>query len=386
MSKNQRKIKMKENKNRITRVSIEGFRSLKAVKDLSLSDLNVLIGPNGSGKSNFIGFFQMLNFAMTESLQEFIQTRGFGNSMLFMGSKPTPTMRGSLEIEGDKGKNGYEFTMAHAAPDTLIYTHEIISFHPRDRAKSFRKHLDVGGKESAVMNASRGKMHMPQTKAAQFIRGILSKKRVYQFHDTSLSSYIRKASDLRNGRYLYADAGNLSAVLHNLKSNSERHYVRIVQTLRRVIPGFKDFVLEPEAHDPNKILLRWRGPDPTYEFGPHQISDGSLRFMALVTLLMQPPDQLPDMIIIDEPELGLHPAAEALVAGLIRSASKHCQVVVATQSATFLDSFEPEHVIVSEIRDGATSLARLSSGELEEWLTDYTLGDVWRKNLIGGRP
>ncbi|MCP4751095.1 MAG: AAA family ATPase, partial [Proteobacteria bacterium] len=160
-------------------------------------------------------------------------------------------------------------------------------------------------------------------------------------------------------------------------------YRRIILQLRRMISGFRDFVLEPES---DHILLRWRGHDPEYIFGPHQLSDGSLRLMALTTLFLQPVDDLPDMIIVDEPELGLHPEAETLLAGLIRSVSSRCQVLLATQSASFVDHFEPENVIVCEMEKGASIFSRPTRPELSEWLEDYTLGEIWRKNVIGGLP
>ena len=321
-------------RNRITEVSIEGFRSLKNVQGVKLNDLNILIGANGSGKSNFVGFFQMLGYALTESLQRFIMTRGFGDSMLFMGSKNTPVLKANLELDSGQGENHYEFTMAHAAPDTLIYTQEQISYRPPDRDEPYRQDLKVGGMESAIINAAQGyaKNHevvgaatrrddmmmflSPRhaenrgvTKAAKYIRGVLGRVRVYQFHDTSLSAYIRKTADIGSGHRLYHDGGNLAAVLYNLKTNREPYYKRVVDTVRRMVPDFKDFVLEPETHDHSRIMLRWQSAASDYELGPHQISDGSLRFMALATLLLQPPEDLPDTIIIDEPELGLHPAA-----------------------------------------------------------------------------
>ena len=378
-------MKNMTHRNRIKHVSIRGFRSLMNV-ELGLRDLNILIGPNGSGKSNFISFFQMLNYALTESLQFYIQTRGFGESMLYMGSRVTPVLDACLVMEGESAKNEYKFRMAHAAPDTLIYTSEETDYHREGAPEPLHRIFDVGGKESAIIRAAQGEVDDPYAKSARFIRNALSAKRVYQFHDTSLAANIRKSTDLFRNRYLYSDAGNLAAILYDLKIHRNPYYQRIVSALRRVIPSFQDLILEPEKNNADKIMLRWLGADSNYEFGPHQFSDGSLRFMSLATLLLQPEDNLPDMIIIDEPELGLHPAAEAILVGLIQSVSKICQVVIATQSATFVDAFVPEDVIVTEMKDGATSFKRQSSTDLKDWLEDYTLGQVWQKNLMGGRP
>jgi predicted ATPase len=108
--------------------------------------------------------------------------------------------------------------------------------------------------------------------------------------------------------------------------------------------------------------------------------------MALTTLFLQPDDMLPDMIIVDEPELGLHPEAEAFLAGLARSVSSGCQILLATQSASFVDHFEPEDTIICEMADAASTFRRLNRSELDAWLEDYTLGEIWRKNVIGGQP
>jgi predicted ATPase len=243
--------------------------------------------------------------------------------------------------------------------------------------------LDPGGKESALPKAASPPLNRAEMATARFIRNQLSRKRVFQFHDTSLESRLRKATRLDDNRYLRSDGGNLSAVLFRLQENKSDYYRRIILQLRRMIPGFRDFVLEPEG---NHILLRWRGHDLEYIFGPHQLSDGSLRLMALTTLFLQPPEDLPDMIIVDEPELGLHPEAEAMLAGFARSVASQCQVLLATQSASFVDHFEPEDVIVCEMEDGASKFNRWTRTELETWLEDYTLGEVWRKNVIGGQP
>ncbi len=369
--------------NTLKRVSLKGFKSIKSLESLEFGPVNVLIGPNSSGKSNLIGFFQMLNYAVSEGLQVYIQQRGFGDSFLHFGSKTTPMMHGEVEIQAQKGLDRYRFSLAHAVPDTLIFTREEVYFWRKGSAKPLEKHLDPGGKESALpaMAASRKGDALHNT--VRVIKTQLERKRVYQFHDTSLSSHIRKASLLHDSRYLRSDGGNLSAVLYRLMDQKPEYYRRIVLYLRRVIPGFQEFVLEPEG---DSILLSWRGKDPEYRFGPHQVSDGSLRMMALTTLLLQPPEDLPEMIIIDEPELGLHPTAEALLAGLVRSASASLQILVATQSASFVDEFEPEDIIVAEQKEGESVFRRLAESELQEWLKDYSLGEVWRKNLIGGRP
>ena len=367
----------------IKHVSIEGFKSIKVLDRLELGAINVMIGPNGSGKSNFIGFFQLLNYAMTESIQGYVKKRGFAESFLYLGSKTTPCIRGELEFGTESGTNRYRFTLVAAAGDILIFSEESIFFQANGHSRLIENTLDPVGKESSLPKSTIPPLNNDEIAFARAISNQLSRKRVYQFHDTSMESRLRKATILDDNRYLRSDGGNLSAVLFRLQQNKFDYYRRIILQLRRMIPGFRDFVLEPEN---NHILLRWRGHDPEYIFGSHQLSDGSLRLMALTSLFLQPPEDLADMIIVDEPELGLHPQAEALLAGLIRSASSRCQVLLATQSASFVDHFEPEDVIVCEMEDTESKFQRPTRTELDRWLEDYSLGEVWRKNVMGGQP
>jgi predicted ATPase len=153
-----------------------------------------------------------------------------------------------------------------------------------------------------------------------------------------------------------------------------------------MVPDFADFILEPSQLNEREILLKWTHKGRDYEFGSHQLSDGSLRFVALATLLLQPEEKLPLLIALDEPELGLHPAALEVLAGMARAASLHGQVVFATQSSVFLDDFEPEDVVVVNSRSGASEFKRLSSEELAAWREEYTLGEIWEKNVVGGGP
>lgn len=367
----------------IKAIRIEGFKSIKKLERLELDTVNVLIGPNGSGKSNFVNFFQLLNHAMAEGMQTYVSTRGFAESFLHLGAKATSKIEGEVEFTGESGANRYCFTLVPAAGDTLIFTDETLFSKAVDQPDVNEVTLDPGGKESSLLRATSPPMNADELAISRFVKTRLRKNRVFQFHDTSLASRFRKAADRNDNRHLRSDGGNLSAVLWRLQQKQSKFYRRIVLQLRRMIPGFRDFVLEPED---DYILLRWRGHDPEYIFGPHQLSDGSLRLMALTTLFLQPPEDMPNTIIVDEPELGLHPEAEALLAGMVKSASSRRQVLLSTQSASFVDHFEPEDVIVCEMSGAETSFHRLPHEELAAWLEDYTLGEVWRKNVIGGQP
>jgi predicted ATPase len=214
----------------------------------------------------------------------------------------------------------------------------------------------------------------------------LNQCRVYHFHDTSATARVRQYGYIGDNRWLMSDAGNLAAMLYAYRERSEMVYRRIVSTIRKVMPEFADFDLEPDRLNARDIALNWRKQGADYLFGPHQISDGTLRAMAMITLFLQPENDLPDVIILDEPELGLHPHALGIVAGLMRAASLNTQVIIATQSQAFLEYFEPSEIVVVESGDGQSHFRRLKADQLQEWLEDYSIGELWARNVLGGGP
>ena len=201
---------------------------------------------------------------------------------------------------------------------------------------------------------------------------MLNRCRVYHFHDTSPTSRVRQYGYIGDNRWLKPDAGNLSAILYALKSNSETAYRRIVTTIRQVAPFFDDFDLE--LADTRDIILNWRHRESDLVFGPHQLSDGTLRAICLISLLLQPTEKLPSLIVVDEPELGLDPCAVDVIAPLFRSVSQHTQVLVNTQSSAFVDSFEPGDIVVVERNKEATEFERPQAEDLDTWVEEYALG------------
>ena len=359
---------------KLNKISLQGYKSIRECRYLELEKLNVLIGANGSGKSNFLSFFKLLNFEMSGALQECVGRTGGADSLLHFGAKTTPHFSAMLEMNSDTGTNTYRMRLAHAAPDALIFTEESILYHPNGpTAPRNPTYLGAGHRESALLLPEQSR-----NPTARFFRNILPRFRFYQFHDTSDHSHLRMRSDLDDNRYLYADGGNVSACLRVLRDQEPEHYHRVVETVRLVFPFFKDFVLEPE-NGGRFLLLRWRATGAAeYEFGPHQLSDGTLRFIALATLLLQPKDKLPSLITIDEPELGMHPYAIKILASLLQDAANFTQIVVATQSAALVDLVEPADVIVTDMQDGASRFERLSADKLKNWLGDYTLSQAGR--------
>jgi predicted ATPase len=221
---------------------------------------------------------------------------------------------------------------------------------------------------------------------ADYVKQHLSSWRLYHFHDTSVLSPIKKTSDVNDNRFLRSDASNLAAFLYFLKTQHHSNYQLIRMTVQRVAPFFEDFVLEPSSLNTDKIRLEWKNKSSDAYFDAASLSDGTLRFIALSTLFLQPAKYMPSVVLVDEPELGLHPYAITMLASLIKQASTQTQVILSTQSPMLLDHFEPEDVLVADLVDGGTQLRRLSSSLLEAWMQEYSLGQLWEKNELGGRP
>lgn len=364
----------------LKKIQIKGYKSIQEM-ELELSPINVLIGANGSGKSNFISFFKLLRWMLQApgQLQFFIGKSGGANSLLFDGAEETLQMEAGLHFETDAGTNDYFFRLFHAASDTLIFAEEKYRFS-RNTVNSLAewKSLDAGHKEAKLIDiANLG------DSTAQTILRLMQRCVVHQFHNTSETARIRQRWDIEDNRYLKEDAANLASFLLRLKETEPIYYQRIVGTLTQIAPFFTDFVLEPVN---NQVILQWRERNTDLVFSSHQASDGTLRTMALIALLLQPQNQLPDVLILDEPELGLHPYAINIIGGLINSVSLHSQVILATQSTLLIDCFEPNDIIVVERKGRQSYFSRLDYSNLEDWLEEYSLSELWNKNVIGGRP
>jgi predicted ATPase len=363
-------------------IRIAGWKSIRDAS-LDLGPVTVLIGANGSGKSNLVAFFRMLGRLAADEFQVHVAQCGGANALLHFGAKQTPEIETELVFQTPSGEGRYQLRFAAAADDRLVVLEERIASrrHPES------PWLDVDGrrgghKEAALARYATPGLGLGETAAA--IRQVLDRCRVFHFHDTSDTSAMRRGCRVDENRHLYPDGSNVAAMLYAYRETRPVAYRRIVSTVRQVTPFLGDFVLEPDRLNPNSISLKWRQPGSDYEFAPHQLSDGSLRMIALATLLLQPEEDLPPLVVIDEPELGLHPAAINLLASLVRKASHHCQIVLATQSPALVDCFDPADVVVATGTEGVTTFERLDPQALKEWLEDYSLSELWEKNVIGG--
>ncbi len=370
----------------IHEVHIENFKSIRK-QTVGLNPLNVLIGSNGSGKSNFISLFRLLERLADGQLEDYIFQSGGINSLLFGGyersqviriaiafwAKPLLSYRYKVELQG----NGIDYR----------FKHEAIQEESGATANQVWKNTFENGasqiRESILKNQKSGHL------AGAFVSENLADLRLFHFHDTSDNAALKLPQDMNDHFRLKSEGENIAAILCLLKKQPFDTYHKIGEAVRLIYPRFHDFELEESPQAKGKVLLRWREKGSEQVFTPKQISDGTLRFICLATLLMQPPGlpYVPQTLILDEPELGLHPFAIHILAELIQKAAVHRQIILATQSVTLINHFQPKDLLVVERDDeGATTFSRKTEEQLAEWLEDYSLGQLWENNLLGGRP
>ncbi|KAA8978325.1 AAA family ATPase [Halospina sp. K52047b] len=366
----------------ISKVTIRGFRSIENIENLHLGQLTVLIGANGSGKSNLMRFFEMLSYSLkAKNLQQFVLDKGGGDDQLFFGARRTPRMEAEIQLETEQGVNEYRMALTHVAPDTLAFSQEAFRFSRHDRNGHGKwVELPMPAQESSLPAAAADKNQSSQ-RTARTILYLLRNCTSYQFHDTSAKASLNMRWDESDAMRLRSDGGNLAPILLYLSQEHPRRYSLIKRQIQRVLPVFDDFQLEGTG---GKVLLRWRASNSDKSFGPHLTSDGSLRLFCLFTLLNLPDEMLPDVLMIDEPELGLHPHAIALTAEMIKSVASQRQVFIATQSPLMVDAFDVENILVARLKEGATELTPMDKAEYQTWLEDdYQPSDLWLKEPVG---
>jgi predicted ATPase len=362
-------------------ITIRGFKSISSLERLTLKPVNILIGPNGSGKSNFIGVFSFLHAIREGRLRDYVTRAGGAEKLLHFGSKTTKEIVIHLSFSDEV--NQYELTLSPTADDGLYPSTENTSFWDKVRypKKPYNDFL------SARENDREAGISDPRlVKVPGWVRARLAGWRLYHLHDTSASSPMRKTAKLDDNSFLRADGSNLASFLYYLREKEEASYSLIRRTIQRVAPFFDDFRLQPLRLKPDDIKLEWKHRNSDQYFDASSLSDGTLRFIALTTLFLQGNAHLPSVVLVDEPELGLHPYAITMLASLIRQASQHTQVIVSTQSSLLLDHFDPSDVLVANRVSGGTEIKRLESAQLADWRDEYSLGQLWEKNEFSGRP
>jgi predicted ATPase len=358
--------------------TIKGYKTIKAIENFEPKSINILIGPNGAGKSNFFSFFKVLSWMLNADgkLQEHVAFLGGANDILHDGAEMTKSIDGHIVLETKTEYIEYIFSLMFAKPDKLIFKEEKYATSAKG-SEEIVKWINFGvGHEEA-------KLPEVETYHGKIILHLLRQLIVYQFHNTSDTAPMRLKCSQTESRWLKQNGENLAGFLFKLQESEKPYYLRIVKYIRLVLPFFDDFILYPEF---GQILLRWKEKGTNKEFNAGQASDGMLRTMALISLLAQNPKDLPAVLFLDEPELGLHPSAIDAVAGLIKAASSYCQVFVATQSISLVNNFVLDDLVVIDRKGRNSAYHRPDVANLQVYLDEFSTGQIWEKNIIGGRP
>ncbi len=368
----------------IKRIKVEGFKSIKDI-DLELNNLNLLVGANGAGKSNFLSVFKLLNEISSEHLGIFTTKSGGASKLLYLGKKVTDAIKINIDFEDTTYRCVLEPT---TVADQLIFTDESVSY------SELSNRPDVSNAACLITNAPafppKGKNETDlrawsdSKRVANEVLNTFKKWHVYHFNDTSEKAPMKDNCNIDDNRFLRADAANIAAFLYKLRKTNFNCYSQILKTVQLIAPFIKDFYLEPLEENKRTIRFAWEHKESDDYFDISQLSDGTIRSICLVTLLLQPDP--PPTILIDEPELGLHPYAIELLASLFKSVAHRTQLVVSSQSSPLVDQLEPENIVVVDYIGGHSEFERKTMNELQAWLEDYTLGELWEKNVLGGRP
>lgn len=360
----------------LDKIRVAGFKSIRD-QEIELRPLNVMIGANGAGKSNLIAVFRLLNEIVNQDLQIAVGKAGGADRLLYFGRKRTGEMLLDLRF----GDSGYMCRLVPTATDSLIFAEEQVYQRSTTDARMHAAFLGSGHKETKLHKVIADETRAP---IAHRALGALSSWKTYHFHDTSEAAHVKKTVALDDNEHLRSDAANLAAFLYLLQQRDYDAYQNITEAVRLVAPFFGGFDLRPDRLGRRWIRLEWHERGSDAYFDAHALSDGTLRFICLATLLLQP--EHPTMILIDEPELGLHPYAIKVLADLLRAAATKTQLLVSTQSVTLVNQLSPDEILVVDRVDSESIFRRLGEEEIAGWLDEYALGELWEKNVLGGRP
>lgn len=363
-------IKKVYDSDQLSRLVLRGYKSI-AECDIELGKINVLIGANGAGKSNFIGFFRLINRILDEQLQATVGAAGGPDALLHFGRKKSETLEAELYF----GNNGYKFMLKPTQDNRMMFAYEALWWNGSGDWRPMTGHFE-----------SYAEAQNSKTRIYEHVVPAMRSWRLYHFHDTSQSAWVKQIHGINDNEYLRDDARNLAAFLYRLKNHHEAHYKRIVKSIQLVAPFFGDFHLRPTVDNKEKIQLEWTEKGQDVPFNASALSDGTLRFICLATVLLQPESFMPSAILIDEPELGLHPFAITTLGALMKSTAQKHQLIISTQSVELVNEFDAHDLIVVDKVDGGSVFKRPDESLLAEWLEEYSLGDLWKKNLLGGRP
>lgn len=362
----------------IRNIKIENYKSIKNL-DIDLKNINILIGSNGAGKSNFVSFFKLLNSLIRKNIQNHIAKESGAKNILYYGLKESKYLCGEITFQND---DAYSFKLVPNTEEGLYFESEALDY------KNYNIPLNKisnGNSETRIEMFEKKNLFGEDIDDTEEITELMKKFKVHHFHDTSKTALVKQSFNIHDNEILYEDARNLASFLFKLSIKEPKALKKIEKTIRLIAPYFDGFILKPNVYDDEEIRLAWKEKNSDMLFNASHLSDGTLRMICLVTLFLQP--NPPKIIILDEPELGLHPFALTVLSDLIKKVSaKKTQVIISTQSVPLIDKFDIEDIVIVEKKSKESTFKRLKIDELKEWVDEYSVGELWEKNLLGGRP
>jgi predicted ATPase len=380
-----------------SQLEVGGYRRLRQV-EMQLAPLNVLIGANGVGKSSILEVVDLLAASADGSLENSISEAGGISSLLTLDDR-TDALRFSLEMpSADPAPIKYEVRISREGvgyairrealtqqqqPDQPIpfkfidATGAQVHYHDPAQRRLVRPNWEYKATETALSQVP--KMYQTPEKFRQLLA---SSSALYHTLDVSFRAPVRLPQPLQPANTPGSDGADLLPCLYTMRETDRDRYEAVEDALRAAFPTFERLDLPPAAA--GRLTLAWRDKNFTQPIYPHQLSEGTLRFLWLATLLQSP--GLPVVTLIDEPEVSLHPEMLRLLADLMREASSRSQLIVATHSDRFVRFLQPEELVVCNLaEDGGMFVRRASDLDLDGWLADYALDELWSIGRLGGR-
>jgi len=360
----------------LSKLTIHGFKSIRELDNFELKNLNVFVGANGAGKSNLISFFKMLHKLMDDNLADYVRNNGGISDILYNGRKVTEKMKFEMYF----GIRGYRFIINPTTEDGVALSDEARYYPGATRWWELGNSNDYSSRLVKEMKSGKG-----DSAYSKPVYDAIMSWKIYHFHDTSSNAPMREWENVEDNETLRSDASNIAPFLLSLREKYNAEYQNILNACQIIMPYLKDFLLKENTYRGGKevrVNLSWRTKNSDYPMQPYHLSDGSIRFICLATALLQP--NLPSTLIIDEPELGLHPEAIRILGELINSAAKRTQIIIATQSPLLIDQFNIDDIVIVNRKDDQSVFERLNKEDFDKWLENYSTGELWVKNVIQG--
>lgn len=378
---------------RFKRVGIKGLRRLQSI-DLHLRPLTVMIGPNGVGKTSILDVFSFLSASAAGKMNEKMNEMGGIGSLLTHGKANTLVFSIDMDVPGyeplvyelsltPKGVS-YSIiteTLSQERPHAPTFmhissSHDDIRYYEVDQRRLVRPTWEYNAFETSLSQVPK------MFKQPEDLRRTLSSSTLYHVLNVDSRAPVRLPQQMRPAELPGKDGEDLVPLLYYLRESDRDRFEAVEDALKAAFPGFESLTFPPVAA--GVLAMIWRDKNFDKPFYVHQLSEGMLRFLWLTSLLQSP--GLTAVTMIDEPEVSLHPELLSLLADLLREASRRTNILVATHSDRLIRFLDPKEVVVMDIsEDGAATAVWADTLDLDEWLKEYTLDEVWRKGRMGGR-